>query len=93
MKKVIALAALAAIALVPTLVKANEKHETTTHEKTTTTTVEAKHETLKDGTKISIEGDHVYVVASDGAKTAAPDGEHELSDGTKVKTHGGVIVK
>ncbi len=49
--------------------------------------------TLKDGTKIVIEGDMVSVVGKDGAKTPAPDGEHELADGTKVKTMAGKIVK
>lgn len=94
MKKSIALAALAVLALSPALAQANE-HETMTHETTThtKTTIEAKEATLKDGTKVSIEGDHVFVVGTDGAKTPAPDAEHELSDGTKVKTHGGVIVK
>lgn len=55
--------------------------------------VEIKEVTLKDGTKVSIEGDNVFVVAADGAKTPAPDGEHELADGTKVKTAGGKVVK
>lgn len=48
--------------------------------------------TLKDGTKIAIEGDMVSVVGADGTKTPAPDGEHELADGTKVKTMGGKVV-
>lgn len=48
--------------------------------------------TLKDGTKVAIEGDMVSVVGADGAKTPAPDGEHELADGTKVKTMAGKIV-
>lgn len=54
--------------------------------------VEAKEATLKDGTKVVIEGDMVSVVGADGAKTAAPDGEHELADGTKVSTKDGKIV-
>lgn len=48
---------------------------------------------LQDGTKIEITGDMVAVVGADGAKTPAPDGEHTLKDGTKVKTMGGKIVK
>ena len=52
-----------------------------------------KEATLKDGTKVSIEGDAVFVVAADGTKTAAPDGEHTLSDDTKVTTKDGKIVK
>ena len=98
MKNLLAIAAFAAIALSPALVKAEDamvKTETTatTTEATTTTAVEAKEATLKDGTKVSIEGDKVFVVAADGTKTPAPDAEHELADGTKVKTMGGVIVK
>lgn len=54
---------------------------------------EVKEVTLKDGTKVVIEGDMVSVVAEDGTKTAAPDGEHELADGTKVKTAEGKLVK
>ena len=51
-----------------------------------------KEVTLKDGTKVSIEGENVFVVGADGAKTPAPDGEHELADGSKVKTAGGKLV-
>lgn len=95
MKKLIALAALAVIALSP--VAQAEEHKATTTTTTTateaTTTVEAKEATLKDGTKVSIEGDSVFVVAADGTKTPAPDAEHELADGTKVKTVSGKIVK
>jgi hypothetical protein len=54
--------------------------------------VEAKEVTLKDGTKVVIEGEMVSVVAADGAKTPAPDGEHELADGTKVTTKEGKLV-
>ena len=54
--------------------------------------VEAKEVTLKDGTKVVIEGDVVSVIAADGAKTPAPDGEHELADGTKVSTKDGKLV-
>lgn len=54
--------------------------------------VTATETTLKDGTKVVIEGDMVSVVGADGVKTSAPDGEHELADGTKVTTMGGKIV-
>lgn len=54
--------------------------------------VTVKETTLKDGTKVVIEGDMVSVVGADGAKTAAPDGEWELADGTKVTTKEGKIV-
>jgi hypothetical protein len=53
---------------------------------------EAKEVTLKDGTKVSIHGDMVSVVAADGKKEPAKDGEHELADGTKVVTKDGKLV-
>lgn len=55
--------------------------------------VKALETTLKDGTKVVIEGEMVSVVDKDGVKTPAPDGEHELVDGTKVITQMGKIVK
>lgn len=48
--------------------------------------------TLKDGTKVKIEGDAV-TIEKDGAFVAAPDGEHELADGAKVVTKDGKVVK
>lgn len=48
---------------------------------------------LKDGTNIEIAADAVSVIAADGAKTPAPDGTHELADGTKVTTKEGKVVK
>ena len=54
--------------------------------------VEAKEVTLKDGTKVSVEGDSVFVVGADGAKTPAVDGDHELADGTKLTTKDGKVV-
>lgn len=52
---------------------------------------------LVDGTVIKVEGDlmegaAVKVVTED-AEVPAPDGVHELEDGTKVETKDGVIVK
>lgn len=55
--------------------------------------VEAKEVTLKDGTKVVIEGDMVSVVGANNAKTAAPDGVHELADGTKITVKAGKLVK
>jgi hypothetical protein len=51
---------------------------------------------LIDGTEIKVEGDSLVQGAKVVVKTAegevpAPDGTHELSDGTKVRTVGGVI--
>lgn len=54
--------------------------------------------TLKDGTQIKVEGDSVVegakvmVVSAEG-EIPAPDGVHELEDGSKVETKDAVIVK
>lgn len=53
---------------------------------------EAKEVTLKDGTKVEIVGDVASVVAADGTKTVAPDGDHELADGTKLTVKEGKVV-
>ena len=99
MNKLTALA-IALIALTPVAASANE------HEKAAPAVAadaaaapavapaaEMKEVTLKDGTKVVIEGENVFTVAEDGAKTPAPDGEHELADGTKIKVAGGKQVK
>ena len=57
--------------------------------------VEAK---LVDGTVVKVEGDSLVegakvVVVTADAEVPAPDGIHELEDGTKVETKDGVIVK
>ncbi len=54
---------------------------------------EAKILELKDGTKVEVLGEAVSVIGKDGNKTPAPDGTHELKDGSKVTTKGGKIVK
>ena len=54
--------------------------------------VEMKEVTLKDGTKVVIEGEAVSVVGADGTKTAAPDGDHELADGSKLTIKDGKLV-
>ena len=89
MKKL--LMSLAALALIASPAIAAEQAATNI-DPLTGMTVAAKETTLKDGTKLSIEGDSVFVVAADGAKTPAPDGTHELADGTKVTTAAGKIV-
>lgn len=53
---------------------------------------------LVDGTQIKVEGDSLMegakvVVVTADAEVPAPDGTHELEDGTKVETKDGVIVK
>lgn len=68
----------------------------TTDVTVTTTEVAAPVEyTLKDGTtKVSVEGDKVFVVGADGAKTAAPDGDHETTtEGVTLKVKDGALVK
>lgn len=52
----------------------------------------AKELTLKDGTKVTVDGDVVSVVGADGVKSPAPDGEHEAADGTKIKVKDGKLV-
>jgi len=52
---------------------------------------------LIDGTEIKVEGDSLVegakvVVITPDAEIPAPDGRHELEDGTKVETKDGVIV-
>ena len=47
---------------------------------------------LADGTVVKVEGAKVVVVTED-AEIPAPDGVHELEDGTKVETKDGVIAK
>lgn len=89
MKKLLALAALGLLSLSPAIAQANEEAAPAA---AAAPAAEVKEATLKDGTKVSIEGESVFVVAADGAKTPAPDGEHELADGTKVTTKDGKIV-
>ena len=53
---------------------------------------------LKDGTVVKVEGDGLMegakvVVVTEDAEIPAPDGVHELEDGSKVETKDGVIVK
>ncbi len=80
------LAAAAFVAFAPAIVSAEETHAT--HEDHAA----VKHLELEDGTKVSVEGDAVFVVAADGTKTSAPDGEHKAKDGTVITTKDGKIV-
>lgn len=53
---------------------------------------------LVDGTAIKVEGDSLVegakvVVVTEDAEIPAPDGVHELEDGTKVETKDGIIAK
>lgn len=94
MNKLLALAAVGLLSVAPVAAHAEDAHAPAAAPAAEAAApVEAKEVTLKDGTKVSIEGENVFVVGADGAKTPAPDGEHELADGTKVKTAGGKVVK
>lgn len=98
MTKMLALAAAGLLSVVSVGAQAEETHAAPAAEAAApaaevVVTTEVKEVTLKDGTKVSIEGESVFVVGADGAKTPAPDGEHELADGTKVKTAGGKVTK
>lgn len=93
-KYALMLAAAGFVAFAPAVVKAEDAAAPVAAEEHADHADHADHKeaTLKDGTKISIEGDAVFVVAADGTKTAAPDGEHTLSDDTKVTTKDGKVV-
>jgi hypothetical protein len=54
--------------------------------------------TLSDGTVVKVEGESLLegakvVVVQEDSEIPAPDGVHELEDGTKIETKEGVIVK
>lgn len=60
--------------------------------------VEAAKATLVDGTEIEVTpavevGATVTVTGPDGNQLPAPDGDHELQDGTVIKVAGGVITE
>lgn len=93
-----ALALVAFLSFAPAHAEDAAATTTTTAVETTVTTTEtatAVEYTLKDGTtKVVVEGEHVFVVGADGAKTAAPDGKHETTtEGVVLETKDGVLVK
>lgn len=90
MKKLVLLAAVAALVGAP--VAGAFAEEAVAAAEAPVAAAAATEATLKDGTKVSVEGDMVSVVAADGTKTPAPDGVHELADGTKLETKGGKVV-
>lgn len=54
--------------------------------------------TLADGTVVKVEpaieeGAEVFVIDAEGNNLAAPDGEHQLEDGSVIVTEGGVIIQ
>lgn len=97
-KYALMLAAAGLLVAAPSIVKAEDHAagHTTTEVKTETTTTEtavAKEVTLEDGTKVSVEGDMVSVVAADGTKTPAPDGDHKDKEGHVWTVKDGKLVK
>lgn len=76
------------------LLKKRYAEETTTEETTEETQVNMMEATLVDGTKITYdrleEGAKVQVITTEGPMDA-PDGDHELTDGTKITIQGGLI--
>ena len=68
--------------------------DTTTEPTTEQTFIDAK---LMDGTIVRYEklevGMPLMVIDEAGNELPAPDGEHELEDGTKVKVEGGIIIE
>jgi hypothetical protein len=83
---------LSLLMIISTPVLAAEATTTAPAIETVTEAVEITQATLKDGTTISIEGENIFVVSADGTKTPAPDGAHELADGTSLSTKGGKLV-
>jgi hypothetical protein len=93
MKRILALTAAALIAAAPFAVHAEDAAPAADAAAAPAAEAAAPVEhTLKDGTKIVVEGDMVSVVGADGAKTPAPDGEWEIEDGSKITTAAGKVV-
>ncbi len=90
-KYMLMLVAAGALVVAPAIVKAEETAVKT--EVTTEVAPAAVEHELEDGTKVSVEGDMVSVVAADGTKTPAPDGEHKAKDGTTLTVKEGKLVK
>lgn len=88
MNKYVLMLALAGLVAAPAVVKAEEHAAPAAAE----APAAMEHE-MEDGSKIVVEGDMVSVVAKDGTKTPAPDGEHKAKDGTVVTVKEGKLVK
>lgn len=87
------LAAAGVLVAAPAIVKAEEHAAPAAAEATAAEAPAAVEHELEDGTKVSVEGDMVSVVAADGTKTPAPDGDHKAKDGTVIKVKDGKLVK
>jgi ketosteroid isomerase-like protein len=91
-KYALMLAAAGLLVAAPTVVKA-EEHAADHAAPAAAEATAAKEVTLEDGTKVSVEGDMVSVVAADGTKTPAPDGEHKDTEGHVWTVKDGKLVK
>jgi len=91
MNKYVLMLAAAGLMFAPAIVKA-EEHAAPAAAAAAEAPAAVEHE-LEDGTKVSVEGDMVSVVAADGTKTPAPDGEHKAKDGTVINVKDGKLVK
>lgn len=92
MKRILALTAAAFIAAAPFAAIADDHDHAADAAAPAVEAVAPVEHTLADGTKVVVEGDAVFVVAADGTKTPAPNGEHTLADGTKLTTVDGKLV-
>lgn len=90
MTRILALTAAALIAAAP-FAMAEDTHAPAADAPAAEAVAPVEH-TLADGTKVVVEGDAVSVIAADGTKSPAPDGEHTLADGTKLTTAAGKVV-
>jgi len=92
MNKYVLMLAAAGLLVAPAIVKAEEHAAPAAATEAAAPAAAVEHE-LEDGTKVSVEGDMVSVVAADGTKTPAPDGEHKAKDGATITVKDGKLVK
>lgn len=92
MKKLALAAVLAASVALPHFALANDPAPATA---AVAAKAEAKPMELKSGGWVKVDAMGKAMVSKDEGKTwaAAPDGVHELKDGMKVETKGGMVVK
>lgn len=66
--------------------------DTATEQTQSTEEAMVKELTLKDGTKVVVKGEDVFVVDAFGKETPALDGTHTLEDDTSIVTKDGKLV-
>ncbi len=84
--------ALAVLVLGAPLTSHAQDSDTTTGYTQSSEEVMVKELTLKDGTKVLVKGEEVFVVDAENIETPAPDGTHVLEDETTVTIKDGKIV-